>query len=139
MAPATRRAGADRPAEADAAAASAPPPAAAGGWLVRGETDEYDGPAPVPGLHAALLAVALAPALLAVPPNAAIVATPTLAILAGAWRSVKPAPPTETMTQKDAMRFPLIGRCGMPARGAARACPAPRALRACAPPRRWAR
>jgi hypothetical protein len=94
------------PAAADAAAPVSTPKA----WLVEGETEDYDVPAPAPLLHLALLAVTVAPVLVAVPPNVAIIATPTLAILVGALRSVKEAPPTETMTQKDAMRFPLVGR-----------------------------
>ena len=93
------------PAAADAAAST---PKAS--WLVAGETDDYDVHPPAPLLHLALVAVTVAPLLVAVPPNVAIIATPTLAILVGALRSVKEAPPTETMTQKDAMRFPLVGR-----------------------------
>jgi len=81
------------------------------GQLVLGSTDEYDAPAPAPRLHAALFVVAVLPLCVDIPASFAIVATATLAILAGSWRSVKAAPPTETMTQKDAMRFPLIGRC----------------------------
>lgn len=81
------------------------------GWLTLGETDAYDAPAAAPRLHLALGLVAVLPLLLDVPANAAIVATPTLTILAGAWRSVKSSPPTETMTQSDAMRFPIVGRC----------------------------
>ena len=96
----------------DAAAAAADPASSAqpkaAGWLVVGETE--DAPAPAPLLHLALLAVAVAPLLFTVPPNIAIIATPSLTILVGALRSVKETPPTETMTQKDAMRFPLVGR-----------------------------
>ena len=100
-------AGASEPKSGASAAVAAPRLA---GWLTVGETDDYDVPAPAPLTHVALLAVTLAPLLLPVPPNVAIVLTPTLAILAGSYRSVKEAPPTETMTQKDAMRFPLVGR-----------------------------
>ena len=111
MAPVTRRAAGS---DAAAAAGNAPQEGGAGGHrfgrLVVGETDEYDAPPPAPRLHAALLVVAVLPLCMDVPVSVAIVATATLAILAGAWRSVKAAPPTETMTQKDAMRFPLIGR-----------------------------
>ena len=94
-------------AAADDPASSAPPKAT--GWLVHGESEVYDAP-PAPLLHLALLAVAVAPLLFTVPPNVAIIATPSLTILVGSLRSVKEAPPTETMTQKDAMRFPLVGR-----------------------------
>ena len=94
--------------------ASIAPPKATGwlvhGWLVHGETEDYDAPAPAPLLHLALVAVAVAPLLFTVPPNFAIIATPSLTIVVGALRSVKEMPPTETMTQKDAMRFPLVGR-----------------------------
>jgi hypothetical protein len=95
-------------AAADGAASAVAPPKAS--WLVHGETDEFDVHPPASLLHLALLAVTVAPLLVAVPPNVAIIATPTLAILVGALRSVKETPPTETMTQKDAMRFPLVGR-----------------------------
>lgn len=111
MAPVTRRAAGS---DAAAATSNAPQEGSAGGLqfgrLVVGETDEYDAPPPAPRLHAALLVVAVLPLCVDVPASVAIVATATLAILAGAWRSIKAAPPTETMTQKDAMRFPLIGR-----------------------------
>ena len=94
--------------------ASIAPPKATGwlvhGWLVHGETEDYDAPAPAPLLHLALVAVAVAPLLFTVPPNFAIIATPSLTIVVGALRSVKEMPPTETMTQKDAMRVPLVGR-----------------------------
>jgi hypothetical protein len=99
------------------------------GWVTVDETDDYDAPAPAPLLHLALLAVAVAPLLVPVPPNVAIVLTPTLAILAGAYRSVKEAPPSEQMTQKDAMRFPLVGRCVAAARGRARGPPRPGGVR----------
>ena len=99
---------APRAAAAEDPASSAPPKAT--GWLVHGETEDYDAAAPAPLLHLALLAVAVAPLLFTVPPNVAIIATPSLTILVGALRSVKETPPTETMTQKDAMRFPLVGR-----------------------------
>ena len=95
-------------AAADDPASSAPPKAS--GWLVVGETEDYDAASPAPLLHLALVAVAVAPLLFTVPPNVAIIATPSLTILVGSLRSVKEAPPTETMTQKDAMRFPLVGR-----------------------------
>lgn len=63
-----------------------------------------------PFTHFLLLAVACAPLLVGIPANLNIVLLPTLTLFAGAWRSVKLAPPTEAMTQKDAMQFPLIGR-----------------------------
>lgn len=63
-----------------------------------------------PFTHLIVLAVACAPLLVGIPANINIVLLPTLTIFAGAWRSVKLAPPVEAMTQKDAMQFPLIGR-----------------------------
>ena len=46
-------------------------------------------------------------------PNLHILATATLAVYAGAHRSIKPAAQgnTEAMTKQDAMRFPVIGSC----------------------------
>lgn len=115
MAPVTRLAAATDPGAAAAVVADAPQAGSSGatpfGRLVVGETDDYDAPAPAPRLHAALLVITVLPLCVDVPASFAIVATATLAILAGSWRSVKAAPPAETMTQKDAMRFPLIGRC----------------------------
>ncbi|GFR51918.1 hypothetical protein Agub_g14402 [Astrephomene gubernaculifera] len=61
--------------------------------------------------HLLLLALSLAPLVINVPTNVNIVATAALAVYAGSWRSVKPAPPTESMTKKDAMRFPIVGSC----------------------------
>jgi hypothetical protein len=129
MAPVKRRTAAADGSAAEPAATAAteamqPTTASPRGWVTVDETDDYDAPAPAPVLHVALLAVAVAPLLVAVPPNVAIVLTPTLAILAGAYRSVKEAPPSEQMTQKDAMRFPLVGRC-VAANGCAATAAAP--------------
>ena len=67
----------------------------------------------VPLAHLALLALAVAPMFVAVETNLNILATATLAVYAGAHRSVRPvaAGNTEAMTKQDAMRFPLIGSC----------------------------
>ena len=68
-------------------------------------------PAPAPYTHALILAAALLPLAVHIPVNVNIVLLPALTIYAGSWRSVKTSgPPGETMTQKDAMQFPLIGR-----------------------------
>lgn len=75
------------------------------------EGDEGDLEIKAPFTHLLVLAVACAPLVVGIPANINIVLLPTLTIFAGAWRSVKLAPPTEAMTQKDAMQFPLIGRC----------------------------
>ena len=93
---------------------------------------------PVPLAHAALLAWAVLPLVLTVPPSLNVVVTATLAVFVGCWRSVKPLPPVDTLTNKvrppswpalrgpahqrararaqDALRFPLIGGavlCGL--------------------------
>lgn len=80
--------------------------------LVFGETAAFDLPPPAPRAHLALLLVAVLPLLVPLPVVVAVVATPTLAILAGAHRSVKPVGPAETMTHRDALHFPLFGRRG---------------------------
>mmetsp|Transcript_19477 Transcript_19477/g.23324 ORF Transcript_19477/g.23324 Transcript_19477/m.23324 type:complete len:382 (+) Transcript_19477:258-1403(+) len=65
-----------------------------------------------PVAHAALAAVAVAPLLVQVPTNANIVVTACLAVYVGSYRSYKPEQPMqETLTQKDAMKFPLVGSC----------------------------
>ena len=53
-----------------------------------------------PCRHAALVALAVAPLLVAVPPNVNIVVTACLTVLVGCWRSVKPEPPPEAMSKK---------------------------------------
>lgn len=68
-----------------------------------------DSALPAPLAHAALAVLALAPLLVQVPVNASIVLTAAITVLVGCWRSVKPEPPAEAMTKKDAMRFPLVG------------------------------
>ena len=72
---------------------------------------EECGPAPAPYTHALVVITALLPLVVHIPVNVNIVLLPALTIYAGSWRSVKTSgPPGETMTQKDAMQFPLIGR-----------------------------
>lgn len=66
---------------------------------------------PAPKAHALLFVVSILPLVVNVPANFNIVLTACLTVYAGCWRSVKPAPPTETMTKKDAMRFPIVGSC----------------------------
>jgi minor histocompatibility antigen H13 len=44
-----------------------------------------------------------------VDPNLNVVATACLTVFIGCHRSVKPAPPSETMSKEHAMRFPFIG------------------------------
>lgn len=64
-----------------------------------------------PLAHVALLLLTVAPLALSVETNLNIVATATLAVFAGAHRSVRPvaAGNTEAMSKDDAMRFPIIG------------------------------
>lgn len=65
-----------------------------------------DGPAPgvpAPLTHVLLITLALLPLVVPVPTNANIVLTAAAAVLCGSWRSIKPEPPTETMTQKARM------------------------------------
>ena len=103
--PVTRRAAASAEAADVAAAAGSEPKAAA--------PVEGCGPPPAPFTHALVVAVALLPLVVQVPVNVNIVLLPALTIYAGSWRSAKASgPPGETMTQKDAMQFPIIGRRG---------------------------
>eukprot|EP00803_Ostreobium_quekettii_P006669 evm.model.scf_192EXC.1 EVM.evm.TU.scf_192EXC.1 scf_192EXC:40115-43796(+) len=63
--------------------------------------------APVHTLCLGLLAAA--PLAVQVPPELNIVVTAGLTVYVGSWRSVKTQLPAESMTKKDAMRFPVIG------------------------------
>eukprot|EP01018_Ginkgo_biloba_P029700 Gb_00840 [translate_table: standard] len=57
----------------------------------------------------ALAGLTLAPLVVKVDPNLNVVLTACLTVYIGCHRSVKPAPPSETMSKEHAMRFPLIG------------------------------
>ncbi|KAI3838093.1 hypothetical protein MKW98_009044 [Papaver atlanticum] len=57
----------------------------------------------------ALLGLSLAPLVVKVDPNLNVVLTACLAVYVGCYRSVKSTPPTETMSNEHAMRFPLVG------------------------------
>jgi hypothetical protein len=57
----------------------------------------------------ALIGLSLAPLVIKVDPNLNVVATACLTVFIGCHRSVKPAPPSETMSKEHAMRFPFIG------------------------------
>ncbi|KAL8156540.1 signal peptide peptidase-like [Apium graveolens] len=57
----------------------------------------------------ALLGLSLAPLIVKVDPNLNVVLTACLTVYVGCYRSVKPTPPTETMSNEHAMRFPLVG------------------------------
>lgn len=70
-----------------------------------------EGPSAVPAPvgHLALLLVGLAPLFVTVDANFNIVITAALTVFVGCWRSVKPEPPADAMTKKDAIRFPVVG------------------------------
>ncbi|XP_072988518.1 signal peptide peptidase 1 [Typha latifolia] len=57
----------------------------------------------------ALLGLTLAPLVLRVNPNLNVILTACLTVYVGCYRSVKPTPPSETMSNEHAMRFPLVG------------------------------
>ncbi|KAJ7295215.1 hypothetical protein O6H91_07G028000 [Diphasiastrum complanatum] len=57
----------------------------------------------------ALIGLSLAPLVIKVNPNFNVAATACLTVFIGCHRSVKPAPPSETMSKEHAMRFPFIG------------------------------
>ncbi|TXG73342.1 hypothetical protein EZV62_001921 [Acer yangbiense] len=57
----------------------------------------------------ALAGLTLAPLLVKVDPNLNVILTASLTVFVGCYRSVKPTPPTETMSKEHAMRFPFVG------------------------------
>ncbi|WVZ87357.1 hypothetical protein U9M48_034004 [Paspalum notatum var. saurae] len=57
----------------------------------------------------ALAALSLAPLVVKVNPNVNVILTACLTVYVGCYRSVKPTPPSETMSKEHAMRFPLVG------------------------------
>lgn len=57
----------------------------------------------------ALLGLTLAPLVQNVDPNLNVILTASLTVYVGCYRSVKPTPPSETMSNEHAMRFPLVG------------------------------
>lgn len=57
----------------------------------------------------ALAGLTLLPLVLKVDPNVNVILTACLTVFVGCYRSVKPTPPTETMSNAHAMRFPLVG------------------------------
>ncbi|KAJ0963454.1 hypothetical protein J5N97_028576 [Dioscorea zingiberensis] len=60
-------------------------------------------------VNLALAGVTLAPLVLKVDPNLNVILTACLVVYVGCYRSVKPTPPSETMSKEHAMRFPLVG------------------------------
>ena len=61
--------------------------------------------------HLIIFCIELICLVLPLPVNVNVVVTAALTVYAGCWRSLKEAPPTESMTKHDAMRFPLVGKC----------------------------
>ncbi|CAL1400375.1 unnamed protein product [Linum trigynum] len=59
--------------------------------------------------NVALAGLTLAPLVVKVDPNLNVILTASLAVFVGCYRSVKPTPPTETMSNEHAMRFPFVG------------------------------
>ncbi|KAF1865481.1 hypothetical protein Lal_00004856 [Lupinus albus] len=57
----------------------------------------------------ALAGLTLAPLVVKVDPNVNVILTACLTVFVGCYRSVKPTPPTETMSKEHAMRFPFVG------------------------------
>ncbi|CAI9296292.1 unnamed protein product [Lactuca saligna] len=57
----------------------------------------------------ALAGLTLAPLVVKVDTNLNVVLTACLTVFVGCYRSVKPTPPSETMSNEHAMRFPLVG------------------------------
>ncbi|KAG6537411.1 signal peptide peptidase 2-like [Zingiber officinale] len=56
-----------------------------------------------------LLGLTLAPLFVKVNPNVNVILTACLTVYVGCYRSVKPTPPSETMSNEYAMRFPFVG------------------------------
>ncbi|KAK1262809.1 Signal peptide peptidase 1 [Acorus gramineus] len=56
-----------------------------------------------------LSALTFAPLVVKIDPNVNVILTACLTVYVGCYRSVKPTPPTETMSSEHAMRFPLVG------------------------------
>ena len=55
---------------------------------------------PIPAAHALLLGLAILPLLVTVPSSVNVVVVASLCVYVGCWRSVKPLPPVESLTQK---------------------------------------
>ncbi|CAN0878111.1 Signal peptide peptidase [Linum grandiflorum] len=59
--------------------------------------------------NVALAGLTLAPLVVKVDPNVNVILTACLAVFVGCYRSVKPTPFSETMSNEHAMRFPFVG------------------------------
>uniref|UniRef100_A0A2N9J472 Signal peptide peptidase n=1 Tax=Fagus sylvatica TaxID=28930 RepID=A0A2N9J472_FAGSY len=60
-------------------------------------------------MGAAAIGLTLAPLVVKVDPNLNVILTAGLTVFVGCYRSVKPTPPSETMSNEHAMRFPFVG------------------------------
>ena len=68
---------------------------------------EKDTKVPIPAAHALLLGLVVLPLLTTVPPSVNVVVVASLCVYIGCWRSVKPLPPVESLTQKVSEALPL--------------------------------
>ncbi|KAM7279720.1 hypothetical protein ACFE04_006854 [Oxalis oulophora] len=59
--------------------------------------------------NVALAGLTLLPLVVKVDPNLNVILTACITVYVGCYRSVKPTPPTETMSNEHAMRFPFVG------------------------------
>lgn len=66
---------------------------------------------PAPKAHLLLLLLTFLPTVVYIPYSVNIVLHAALTVYVGSWRSVKEGAPSEQMTKKDAMRFPIVGSC----------------------------
>ena len=57
----------------------------------------------------ALAGLTLAPLVVKINPNVNVILTACITVFVGCYRSVKPTPPSETMSNEHAMRFPFVG------------------------------
>ena len=64
-----------------------------------------------PLAHILMCLVAVLPLWVPIDPNLNVILTASTCVFLGCFRSVKPTPPTESMTKNDAMRFPVVGSC----------------------------
>lgn len=71
----------------------------------------YSSDKPAIAAHVSLIVLSVLPLFVHVPTNLNVVLTASIAVYAGCWRSVKPLPPSESMTKGEAMRFPIVGSC----------------------------
>ena len=55
---------------------------------------------PIPAAHALLLGISVLPLVVTVPASINVVVVASLCVYVGCWRSVKPLPPVDSLTQK---------------------------------------